>query len=144
VHARQNIVCALYHGPEQDYLKGENIARAIFAPVMNAYRVTVEQMVILEPALVETLGVTVLSAIREALERAIEMGVPEDAARAFVFGHLQIAAAQVFGFVEYPMSDGAKLAVTRAYDRIFRPDWMDNVMNLERIAESVAEITGKR
>ena len=142
--AKQHIVCALFQGPEEAYLKGEKIARDIFAPVMNVYRITVEQMAILEPALVETLGVTVLVAIRQALEKAIEMGVPEEAARAFLFGHLQVAIAQVFGFVDYPMSDGAQLAASRAFGKIFRPDWMENVMHPDKIAESVAEITRPR
>ncbi|NND32527.1 MAG: semialdehyde dehydrogenase [Saprospiraceae bacterium] len=141
VHAKQHIVCALFRGPEGDYQKGEKIARAMFAPVMNAYRMTVEQMAILEPALVETIGVTMLIAVRQALEKSIQMGVPEDAAREFLFGHLRIAIAQVFGFVDYPMSDGAQLAAKQAFGKIFRPDWLENVMNMERIAESVAEIT---
>jgi hypothetical protein len=144
LHAKQHIVCALFQGPEGAYQKGEKIARDIFAPVMNVYRITVEQMAILEPALTETVGVTVLVALNRALEKSIEMGVPEDAARAFLFGHLQIAIAQVFGFVDYPMSDGARLAARQAAGKIFRPDWMAQVMDLERIAESVAEITRPR
>lgn len=142
--AKQHIICALFHGPEEDYRKGEKIARDMFAPVLNAYRITVGQMAILEPALVETIGVTVLVAVRQALEKAIEMGVPEEAARAFLFGHLQVAIAQVFGFVDYPMSDGAQLAASQATEKIFRPDWMENVMNPEKIAESVAAITRPR
>jgi hypothetical protein len=47
IKARQHIICALMQGPEADYARGEEIARCIFAPVMNAYRVTVEQMAIL-------------------------------------------------------------------------------------------------
>ena len=39
-------------GPEEDYARGEAIARAMYAPVMRSHRVTVEQMAILEPALV--------------------------------------------------------------------------------------------
>ncbi|WP_233143129.1 phosphogluconate dehydrogenase C-terminal domain-containing protein [Marispirochaeta aestuarii] len=139
--AKQHIVCALYQGPDTDYDRGEKLAKIIYSPVMNSYRLTVEQMAVLEPALVETIGVTVLVAVREALEKAIKMGAPEEAAREFLFGHLQIAISQVFGFVDYPMSDGAQLAAKKAFSKIFRPDWMDNVMNPERIAESVAEIT---
>ena len=63
--AKQNIVCALHQGPEEDYAKGEAIARAIFAPVMRAHRLTTEQMAILEPGLVETLSATCLYIIRE-------------------------------------------------------------------------------
>src|SRR5574341_590096 len=52
--AKQHIVCALHQGPERDYARGEALARAMYAPVMNSHRVTAEQMAILEPALVET------------------------------------------------------------------------------------------
>ncbi|MCL1817331.1 MAG: NAD(P)-binding domain-containing protein [Spirochaetaceae bacterium] len=142
--AKQDIVCALYGGPEKDYEKGEEISRIMYGPVTNSYRVTIEQMAILEPALVETLGVTVHIALRDALDKAVQMGVPEAAARSFFFGHLQIIIAQVFGFVGYPMSDGAQLAARNAFSKIFRPDWMENVMRTERIKESVAEITRKK
>ena len=47
--AKQSIVCALHQGPEEDYPKGEAIARIIFAPVTTAHRLTTEQMAILEP-----------------------------------------------------------------------------------------------
>jgi hypothetical protein len=72
------------------------------------------------------------------------MGVPEEATRSFLFGHLQTIIAQVFNFVEYPMSDGAQLAARKAFDRIFLPNWMENIMPTERIKESVAEITRKK
>ncbi|MBA3868125.1 MAG: NAD(P)-binding domain-containing protein, partial [Anaerolineae bacterium] len=45
--AKQNIVCSLMQGPEAHYALGEEIARKMFAPVMNAHRITVEQMAIL-------------------------------------------------------------------------------------------------
>jgi hypothetical protein len=141
IHAKQHIVCALHHGPEEDYAKGEQIARAIYAPVMNAYRVTVEQMAILEPALVETFSATVITAIKEALDKAVAMGVPEEAAREFLFGHIRIELAIIFGVAGFPFSDGAKLAIERAYDKIFRPDWKENIMNLDALRHSVAEIT---
>ncbi len=53
VKAKQHVVAALMQGPEEDYARGEALVRAIFWPVMSVYRVTVEQMAILEPALSE-------------------------------------------------------------------------------------------
>lgn len=143
VHAKQHIVCALHRGPESDYAKGEAIARDIYAPVMNAYRVTVEQMAILEPALVETFSATVITAIKQALDEAIKLGVPEEAAREFLFGHIRIELAIIFGFAGFPFSDGAKLAIQQAYDKIFLPNWKDNIMNMDALRKSVGEITGK-
>lgn len=141
VYAKQHIVSALYRGSEDDYAKGDAIARAMYAPVMNNYRITVEQMAILEPALVETFSATVITAIKEALDISIQMGLPEEAAREFLFGHIRIELAIIFGFAGFPFSDGAKLAIKNAYDKIFRPDWKENIMNLDALKVSVAEIT---
>jgi hypothetical protein len=141
VHAKQHIVCALHYGDEAQYAKGEAIARAMYAPVMNAYRITTEHMAILEPALVETFCATLGVAMKEALDKAVEMGVPEEAAREFLFGHIRIEMAIIFGFAGFPFSDGAKLAIQQAYDKIFKPDWKENIMNLGALKQSVAAIT---
>lgn len=141
VHAKQNIVCALYHGAEDEYAKGEAIAKAMYAPVINSYRVTVEQMAILEPALVETTLATLLTGLRQALDMAVEMGVPEDAARAFLFGHIRTELAIIFDISGFPFSDGALLAIDNAYDKIFRPDWKENIMNIDALKKSVSDIT---
>lgn len=144
VHAKQHIVCALHRGPESDYERGEAIAKAMYAPVLNAFRVTVEQMAILEPALVETFSATVITAIKEALDIAVnDMGVPEDAAREFLFGHIRIELAIIFGYAGFPFSDGAKLAIAQAYEKIFKPDWKEQIMNLDALKQSVANITAK-
>ena len=141
VYAKQDIVCALHYGPEADYAKGERIARDMYAPVMRAFRVTVEQMAILEPALVETLSSTCITIIREAFDEAVRMGVPRDAALAFLMGHIRIQLAVLFDYAGFPFSEGAQLAIARARDLIFRPDWQANVMNLDALRRSVAEIT---
>jgi hypothetical protein len=133
IKARQHIVCALMQGTEDDYALGEQIARTIFAPVMNAFRVTVEQMAILEPALSETFVLTCMYMIREAIDEAVKRGVPAEAARQFILGHMNINTAILFGFLDIQFSDGAKLAVERARPLLFNPDWRqvfepDNVM----------------
>ncbi len=140
VRARQHIVCALMQGPERDYALGEAIARDMFAPVMNAYRITVEQMAILEPALSETVAATLLTVLREALDEAVSRGVPEAAAREFLLGHVRINLGMFFGEIDTPLSDGAKLAVARAQSRLLRPDWKD-VFEPEAIRESIRAIT---
>ena len=138
--AKQNIVCALHQGPDEDYARGEAVARAIFAPVMRAHRITTEQMAILEPGLVETLAATCITVIREAMDEAITLGVPEQAARDFVYGHLRIELAILFDEAGFPFSDGALLAIEQAKARIFQPNWKD-VMTRESIQESVKAIT---
>ena len=138
--AKQNIVCSLHQGPEEDYAKGEAIARTIFAPVMRAHRLTTEQMAILEPALVETLALTCVTIIREGMEEVIRMGLPEQAVRDFLFGHIRTTVAIVFDFAGAPVSDGARLAASRAKGEIFQPDWK-KVMQIENIRKSVKAIT---
>ncbi|MEM6428456.1 MAG: phosphogluconate dehydrogenase C-terminal domain-containing protein [Deinococcota bacterium] len=141
IHAKQHIVCALHHGPEEDYAKGEQIAKDIYAPVMESYRVTVEQMAILEPALAETFAATLVTALKEALDKAVSLGVPEKAAREFLFGHIRIELAIVFGFTDFPFSDGAKLAIAQAYEKIFKSDWQDAIFDSQALTESVNQIT---
>jgi D-apionate oxidoisomerase len=143
VKAKQNIVCALMQGAEDDYALGEGISRLMFAPVMNAYRVTVEQMAILEPALSETVVLTCMVVMREAIDEAIRRGVPEEAARAFVLGHMNINIGILFGYSDARLSDGAKLAVERARERLFRPDWR-SVFDIENVIREVKAITQGR
>lgn len=141
VKAKHHVVSALHHGPEADWDKGDMIARDMYAPVMNNYRITVEQMAILEPALVETFAATCISAIKEAFDEAVKMGVPEEAAWEFLSGHARIEFAIIFGFSGFPFSDGAKLAIQKAYAKIFQPDWKEKIMDLDALKVSVAEIT---
>lgn len=141
--AKQAVVCALMQGPEEDYVRGEAIARRIFGPILRAHRVTVEQMAILEPALSETVAATCLTVIREAMDEAIRRGVPPAAARDFLLGHVNIELAIVFNEIDWQFSAGAKKAIEEAKKRLFQPDWK-KVFEPESIRESVASITGDK
>jgi len=145
IYASQHVVCALFHGPEADYATGEALSIAMFGnpygPVLGAHRVTVEQMAMLEPALVETFAATLITAIDEMKEYVIAKGVPREAAEPFVMGHLRTMLAIVFGFAGFPFSDGARLAIEKARARIFQPTWKENIMDIGSIQRSVAEIT---
>uniref|UniRef100_A0A7C4M286 Semialdehyde dehydrogenase n=1 Tax=candidate division CPR3 bacterium TaxID=2268181 RepID=A0A7C4M286_UNCC3 len=138
--AKQNIVCALMQGNEEDYKLGEEISRKIFAPVMNAYRITVEQMAILEPAMAETVVFTCMTVAREAMDEAIKHGVPEDAARAFILGHLNVNIGILFNFIDAQVSDAAKQVMERAKKTIFQPDWK-KVFEPENVLKEVKKIT---
>ena len=141
IHARQNIVCSLVQGPESSYSLGEAIARAIYAPVVNAHRCTAEQMAILEPVLSETVLGTCLTIVREAMDQAVSMGVPEAAARDFLLGHLKVELGIVFQlFPGATFSDGALKAIDAAKRSLFRPDWKQ-VFDPAAIRESIAKIT---
>ena len=138
--AKQHIVCALMQGPEADYARGDAIARIIFGPVMNSYRVTVEQMAILEPALSETVVITLMVTIREAIDEAVKAGVPEDAAREFALGHMYVAAGILFGNSGGVFSDGALLAIERGKQMLFQPNWKD-AFKFENVMREVKAIT---
>ena len=140
IAAKQHIVNALMQGPEEHYAVGEEVARAIWAPVMRSHRVTVEQMAILEPGLSETVCATLLDAMREAMEEAVARGVPREAARDFLLGHMNILAAVTFGEVQGVFSDACNKAIVFGKNTILKPDWK-RLFEPEEIAASVRRIT---
>jgi hypothetical protein len=139
--AKQGIVCALMHGSDEDYRKGEELARTFYAPVSRAHRITVEQMGLLEPALVETLASTCVYVIRQGLEEVIRQGVPAEAARDFLLGHLRIQMAVLFN--ELPgavFSDAANKALQRGLKEFIKEDWK-KVFEKENVKEQIRAIT---
>lgn len=136
----QDIVCALHQGPDEDYERGEALARDIYAPVRRAHELTTEQMFLLEPALVEMVLGSCLYAIREAYDHVVEQGVPEQAARDFLFGHFRVELGIVFGFTDFPFSDGAQEIIDETEGDIFRADWKDQVFSEEKLEEVASEV----
>jgi hypothetical protein len=139
--AAQNVVCALIQGPEEAYVLGESIVREMFAPVDRVHRITVEQMAILEPAMAETVVLTCMAVMRESMDEAIRRGVPAQAARDFILGHIKVNLGILFDYIDAEVSDGAKLAMKRGMDQIFRPDWK-KVFEPESVLQQVKAITG--
>jgi D-apionate oxidoisomerase len=137
---KQSVVCALHQGPEEHYAIGEKLAAAMYAPILRTHRVTVEQMAILEPAVVESTMATCIAAMREAMDRAVELGVPEQAARDFCLGHIRTLTAVAFGFAGFPISDGAIKAIEQNRPRIFQDNWKEEVISLPAIRQSVRDI----
>jgi D-apionate oxidoisomerase len=140
ISAKQAIVCALMHGTEADYERGVAISTAMFAPVLRVHRVTLEQMAILEPAMVETLAQTCMEVVREGYDTIVAKGVPADAARDFVLGHLRIQIAVLFGEVNGTFSDAAYKISKRAKPVLFREGWK-KIFELDDIREQVRDIT---
>jgi len=141
VSARQSIVCALMKGNTDDYRKGEDLARTFYAPVSRAHKITVEQMGMLEPALVETLASTCVYVIRQGLDEVIKRGVPSEAARDFLLGHLRIQMAVLFN--ELPgavFSDAANKALQRGLKEFIKEDWR-KVFESDNIRDQIAAIT---
>jgi D-apionate oxidoisomerase len=138
--ARQSIVSALMQGPESEYARGEAISRRIFGPILRSHRVTVEQMAMLEPALSETVAATCITIMREAMDEAIRRGVPAEAARDFLLGHIWIELAIVFNETPWHFSAGAQKAIEDAKAILFKPDWK-KVFDPVHLRESVERIT---
>jgi hypothetical protein len=141
VMAKQAIVCSLMKGKEEDYAAGEELAKAFYAPVCRAHRISVEQMGLLEPALVETLASTCVFVIREGLNEVIKRGVPAEAARDFLLGHLRIQMAVLFN--ELPgavFSDAANKALQRGLQEFIREDWR-KVFEPGNVKDQITAIT---
>ena len=135
----QSVVCALHQGPEEHYAIGEQIAADMFAPILRRHRVTIEQMAILEPAVVESTFAGCITVLREAMEAAVSMGVPKEAARDFCLGHIRTELAIIFGFAGFPLSDGAMKAIEQNRPRIFQDNWKD-VITIPAVRQSVRDI----
>lgn len=139
-HARQSITCALMQGPEAAYALGEAVARTIYQPIKNSYRLTVEQMALLEPGLSETVCATLLQIMRDAMDEVVRRGVPRDCARDFLLGHMNILAAVIFDEIPGAFSDACNKAITFGKPRLMRDDWLQ-VFDHEEIAASIQRIT---
>ncbi len=139
VAARQAIVCALMQGPEEHYTLCEEIAKTIFKPVSRSHRVTVEGLALLEPGLSETIGATLVTALREATDAVVAKGVPRDAAMDFMLGHIGIEMGILFEDFPGQFSDGAKLAIEQAKPKLLKDDWLA-VLEPDAIIASVREI----
>ncbi len=140
LHAKQHIVNALMQGPEAHYAVGEEVARAIWAPVMRSHRVTVEQMALLEPGLSETVAATLLDVMREAMDEVVARGVPYEAARDFLLGHLNVLGAVIFKEVDGVFSDACNKAITFGKPALMQPDWK-RVFEPAELAASIQRIT---
>ncbi|MDH3451335.1 MAG: NAD(P)-binding domain-containing protein, partial [Gammaproteobacteria bacterium] len=135
LHAKQSIVSALMQGPDEAFALGEEIARVIYAPILRSHRVTVEQMALLEPGLSETVCATLMTVMREAMDEVIKRGVPAEAARDFLIGHMNILGAVVFDEIDGVFSDACNKAIEQGKSRLLQADWK-SVFEREQIAES--------
>jgi D-apionate oxidoisomerase len=140
VYAKQAIVSALMQGPESDYAKGEALAMMIWAPVMRSHRLTVDQIALLEPGLAETLVGSLLDVMREGMDEVVRRGVPQDAARDFLLGHMNILAAVIFKEQPGVFSDACNKAITFGKPMLMREDWK-KVFEPGEIAASIQRIT---
>ena len=140
IAAKQHIVNALMQGPDSAYAMGEEIARLIWAPVVRSHRVTVEQMALLEPGLSETVCASLLDVMREAMDEVVRRGVPAEAARDFLLGHMNILGAVIFKEQPGVFSDACNKAIQFGKPALMRDDWK-KVFEPGEIAASIRRIT---
>jgi hypothetical protein len=123
IAAPQDVVAALETGTPEDRAVTETVVRAMYAPVVDVHWVTVKQLAVLEPTLVETVACMIGSLLNEALQETVHgVGVPEPAARAMLFGHIQVALANGLRG-DNPFSEACLIAMDYGRDTLIKQDW---------------------
>lgn len=140
IAAKQHITSALMQGPDEHYALGEEVAKVIWAPVMRSHRVTVEQMALLEPGLSETVCASLLVVMREAMDEVVRRGVPKEAARDFLLGHMNVLGSVIFEETPGVFSDACNKAIEFGKPMLMRDDWK-KVFEPEELAASIRRIT---
>ncbi|MFJ9176571.1 phosphogluconate dehydrogenase C-terminal domain-containing protein [Streptomyces sp. NPDC102360] len=123
IAAPQEVVAAYEGGDESKQELAGSVIRVMYAPVVDVHWVTVKQLAVLEPTLVETIACMVGALLNEALHETVHtVGVPEKAARAMLLGHTQVALANTLKG-DNPFSDACLIAMDYGRDSIVKDDW---------------------
>ncbi|CAL9657061.1 D-apionate oxidoisomerase [Streptomyces sp. enrichment culture] len=123
IAAPQEVVAAYEGGDEAKQKLADSVIRVMYAPVVDVHWVTVKQLAVLEPTLVETIACMVGALLTEALHETVHtVGVPEKAARAMLLGHTQVALANTLKGSN-PFSDACLIAMDYGRESIVREDW---------------------
>jgi hypothetical protein len=100
----------------------------------------VEQLALLEPGLAETVVASLLDVMREAMDEVVKKGVPQEAARDFLLGHMNILGAVIFKEQPGVFSDACNKAIQFGKPVLMRDDWK-RVFDADEIAASIKRIT---
>lgn len=138
IAAEQDVVIALHEGQEEKYEIAHEVVRAIYEPVGKLHRITVKEMAILEPTLVEVIACMIGVLFKESLDETVKKGVPEEAAKAMLYGHIQIALSVALKGTN-PFSDAAMIAIDYGKKHIIKPDWK-KVFDDEALDEVIGEM----
>jgi len=123
IAAIQHVAAAWEAGSEAQRDELSKVIRVMYGPVEQVHWVTVTQLAYLEPTLVETVACMVGAFMKEALDETVKYsGVPEEAAKAMLYGHIQIALAVAFRATN-PFSDACMIAMEYGREKIVKPDW---------------------
>lgn len=123
IAAPQEVVAALETGTDAQRATAETVIRAMYAPVLDVHWVTVKQLAVLEPTLVETVACMIGALLNEALHETVHgVGVPEPAAKAMLYGHVQVALANGLRG-DHPFSEACLIAMDYGRDTLIKEDW---------------------
>lgn len=123
IAAIQHVAASYEAGSDEQKAKLSNVISVMYGPVEQVHWVTVTQLAYLEPTLVETVACMVGAFMKEALDETVKhSGVPEEAAKAMLYGHIQIALAVAFRATN-PFSDACMIAMEYGREKIVKPDW---------------------
>ncbi|WP_078392881.1 phosphogluconate dehydrogenase C-terminal domain-containing protein [Shouchella patagoniensis] len=122
IAAKQDVVAAKYSGKDSLYEQSKEVIRSMYAPVETVHTITVKQMAILEPTLAEVITCMIGTVLNESLEETVKKGVPEEAAKAMLYGHIQIALAVALKGTN-PFSDACMVAIEYGKEAIIKEDW---------------------
>ncbi|MGW7515274.1 phosphogluconate dehydrogenase C-terminal domain-containing protein [Streptomyces sp. NPDC054796] len=123
IAAPQEVVAAYEGADESRKDLADEVIRTMYAPVVDVHWVTVKQLAVLEPTLVETIACMVGALLTEALDETVNtVGVPEKAARAMLLGHTQVALANTLKGSN-PFSDACLIAMDYGRESIVKDDW---------------------
>jgi hypothetical protein len=123
IAAPQDVVAAFENGAPEAQQLTENVVRYAYSPVVDVHWVTVKQLAVLEPTLVETVACMIGALLKEALEETVHtVGVPEPAARAMLLGHVQVALANTLRGSN-PFSDACLIAMDYGRETLIKDDW---------------------
>ncbi|MFJ4297898.1 MULTISPECIES: phosphogluconate dehydrogenase C-terminal domain-containing protein [unclassified Curtobacterium] len=112
-------------GDEGDRAKAiaEAVITTMYAPVIQVHWVTVKQLAVLEPTLVETIACMIGDFLNDALEETVTgVGVPREAARAMLYGHTWIALTNGLRGSN-PFSDACHIAMGYGREKLIKEDW---------------------
>lgn len=120
----QDIVMSCIQGDEEKFKLAEEVSRCMYR-ADKAYVMTSEQIAFLEPTLVEVLGAATLYAMAETVDKAVEKGIPKEAAVSFLTGHIFNLTANFLGYLpgNPPVSDACKVAIGIGNRLVLRDDW---------------------
>ncbi|TDS97324.1 phosphogluconate dehydrogenase C-terminal domain-containing protein [Erwinia rhapontici] len=123
VAAIQHVAASFESGSDAQKSELSKVISVMYGPVEQVHWVTVKQLAYLEPTLVETVACMVGAFMKEALDETVKhSGVPEEAAKAMLYGHIQIALAVAFRATN-PFSDACMIAMEYGREKIVKPDW---------------------